>query len=90
MTGESWPTGRARPPRTLSLIEWLDNGDFVQRAWNIDEATVRKLRKLLGPPKVEQLLPAKALGAMQLAAIESGSVLLEVPGDDATLDRAGS
>lgn len=53
-TDATWPTGRNRPPRTLSLIEWLDNGDFVQRA----------------------------LGAMQLAAIKSGSVLLEVPPEE--------
>jgi hypothetical protein len=63
----------------LSLVEWLDNGDFVQRAWVVNEATVRKLRALLGPPKLEQLLPPEALGAMQQAAIDAGSVMLTVP-----------
>lgn len=70
-----------RPVRTLCLTEWLDNGDFVQRAWAVDEVMVRKLRKLLGPATVEQLLPAQALGAMAQAAVDAGSVMLQIPID---------
>ena len=78
------PAGR--PVRTLSLVEWLDGGFFVQRAWTVNEAMVRKLRALLGPPVIEQLHPPGSLGAMQAAAIESGSVMLEIPVDDMDSD----
>ncbi len=67
-----------RPKTTVTLPEYQDSGQYLQRGWLINEATVRKLRVLLGPPHVEGLQSPQTMAAMADAASDAGAIMLEI------------